>query len=251
MKSRTWKYVAALTVVAALVIPGWLHAQDPENHNKRQTHYTVQALGSLGGTSCCQSETINNRGWVDGSSNIAGDQSLHPFLWIDGRMTDLGTLGGPNSNVGGMNEVGDVTVGGSDTGTPDPLGEDFCSYGTHQTCLSFVWHNGTRTLVPTLGGNNNDVATINNRGQVLAFAETATPDSTCIPPQVLGFEAFIWEPKSGDIRELPPLPGDSVSAGFGMNENGDVAGTSGICANVSSAISKRPPHRTLAKRQPD
>ena len=54
-------------------------------------------------------------------------------------MLDLGTLGGPHANVGGMNDHGIVTVGGSDTGTPDPLGEDFCGYGTHQTCLSFIW----------------------------------------------------------------------------------------------------------------
>ena len=54
-------------------------------------------------------------------------------------MTDLGTLGGPNASAGGMNEVGDVTVGGSDTGIPDPLGEDFCGFGTHQTCLSFAF----------------------------------------------------------------------------------------------------------------
>ena len=155
-----------------------------------------QTLGSLGGTNCCLVIEINNRDWVDGTSNLAGDHNFHPFLWVDGQMTDLGTLRGPNASAGGLNDRGDVTVGGSDTGIPDPLGEDFCGFGTFQVCLSYVWHEGKRALIPTLGGNNNDVNTINNRGQVLAFAETASPDPTCTPPQVLGFEAFIWNRKA-------------------------------------------------------
>jgi probable HAF family extracellular repeat protein len=231
----TTTYIVAATVFVAFAIPVRLRAQNQEKQSDTQTRYTVRALGSLGGTSCCQSETINNLGWVDGNSDLAGDQNFHPFLWRDGQMIDLGTLGGPNSNAGGMNELGDVTVGGSDTGIPDPLGEDFCHYGTYQTCLSFLWHNGRRTLVPTLGGNNNDVATINNHRQVLVIAETANADPTCTAPQVLGFEGFIWEPRTGGIRKLPPLFGDSVSGGFGMNESGDVTGASGICADVSSA----------------
>lgn len=235
MKSRFLMCFAAMTLLTALVMSVRLAAQDQQQHPTKQSHYTVQTLGSLGGTNCCLVIEINNRDWVDGTSNLAGDQNFHPFLWVDGQMTDLGTLGGPNASAGGLNDRGDVTVGGSDTGIPDPLGEDFCGFGTFQICLSYVWHKGKRTLIPTLGGNNNDVNTINNRGQVLAFAETASPDPTCIPPQVLGIEAFIWEPKSGEIHTLPPLAGDSVSVGFGMNESGEVAGTSGICANISAA----------------
>jgi hypothetical protein len=36
-----------------------------------------------------------------------------------------------------MNDHGDVTVGGSDTGIPDPLGEDACGF-PHPSDLSFV-----------------------------------------------------------------------------------------------------------------
>ena len=235
MRFKALTLLAAMTLWIALTMPVRLAAQDEQQHPTKRTHYTVQTLGSLGGTSCCLVIEVNNREWVDGTSNLAGDQSFHPFLWVDGKMRDLGTLGGPNASVGGLDDRGDVTVGGSDTGIPDPLQEDFCGFGTFQTCLSYVWHKGNKTLVPTLGGNNNDVNTVNNRGQVLAFAETAIPDPTCIPPQVLGFEAFIWEPKSGEIHRLPPLAGDSASVGFGMNENGQVAGTSGICADIGSA----------------
>jgi probable HAF family extracellular repeat protein len=193
--------------------------------------YAVRSLGSLGGTSCCLVVTNNDRGWVNGTSNLPGDKNFHPFLWRNGVMQDLGTLGGPNSSVGGMNDRGDVTVGGSDTGKPDPLGEDFCGYGTHQTCLSFVWHRGQRILIPNLGGNNNDVNTINNNDVVLTVGETKVHDPTCIAPQVLGFEAFTWELPTNDMHRLPPLRGDSVSIAFDVNNRGDASGYSGVCGH--------------------
>lgn len=194
--------------------------------------YSVIELGSFGGTNCCLVVTVNNRGWVDGTSNLPGDHNFHPFLWVRGNMMDLGTLGGPNASAGGMNERGDVTVGGSDAGTLDPLGEDACGFGTFQTCRSYVWRDGMRRLVPTLGGNNNDVNTINNRRHVLAFAETAIADPTCKSPQVLGYEAFIWNPSEGNIRRLPPLSGDSTSIGFDMNNHDEAAGLSGACGHA-------------------
>jgi probable HAF family extracellular repeat protein len=231
MKSIARKCLASVVLLAALAAPIPLAAQNQPEHQKKQTHYTVINLGSLGGTNCCLVITNNNRGWVDGTSNLAGDQSSHPFLWKDGTMQDLGTLGGPNGSVGGMNDVGDVTVGGSDTGIPDPLGEDACGFGTFQTCLSFIWYKGQRIPVPTLGGNNGDVSTINNKGLVLGFAETANPDPTCIAPQVLGHEAFIWDPGKNDIHRLPPLTGDSASVAFGMNNIGQATGFSGGCGS--------------------
>jgi probable HAF family extracellular repeat protein len=231
MKSAS-EYIVATVAFAALAIPVWLYGQDQEN--QKQTRYSVQVLGSLGGTSCCGVSAvgdviINDRRWVDGTSNLAGDLNFHPFLWIDGQMTDLGTLGGPNASAGGMNDVGDVTVGGADTKTPDPLGENWCGFGTGLICRSFFWHDGRRTLVPTLGGNNGDVSTITNAGLVLGFAETADHDVTCVTPQVLGFKAFVWNPDQSEIRVFPPLPGDTATAAFAINEHGDVTGFSGIC----------------------
>jgi len=50
-------------------------------------------LGTLGGTMGFAT-AINNRGQVVGQSNMAGDQTAHPFLWGRGKLKDLGTLGG-------------------------------------------------------------------------------------------------------------------------------------------------------------
>ena len=235
--SDSRRYVFVICIGIAIVAGcGSQQIGQPPPAPQKKLYYVVQNIGSFGGTGCCNVVTDNDRGWVNGTSNLPGNKSFHPFLWRNGTLKDLGTLGGPNASVGGMNDQGDVTVGGSDTGTPDPLGEDYCGFGTHQTCLSYVWHEGKRTLIPTLGGNNNDVNTINNHGLVLAFAETTIHDPSCIAPQVLGYEAFTWEPATGKIHRLPPLKGDSVSVAFDMNDRGDAAGYSGVCGNGGGNI---------------
>ena len=37
------------------------------------------------------------------------------------------------------------------------------------------------------------------------------------PYQIFQIEGVVWEP-GGQIRELPPLPGDTISFAFGINE---------------------------------
>src|SRR5262249_60145649 len=60
--------------------------------------YQVVNLPSLGGT-ISRGNSVNDRGWVSGYSNLAGNQTRHATLWIHGENTDLPTLGGPNGNV--------------------------------------------------------------------------------------------------------------------------------------------------------
>jgi probable HAF family extracellular repeat protein len=217
--------VKSLVLVAAL-LPGV--AQGGE--------YRVANLPSLGGT-ISRGNSINNRGWVAGYSNLAGDQSRHAVLWLDESIFDLGTLGGPNSSVAWpvKNNRG-LLVGISQTSTPDPLGERWsCSAffpaatATGYTCLGFVWEKGVMRALPTLGGNNGFAAAANNRGQIAGWAENTVQDPTCVPPQVLQFRAVLWGPKHDQIQELPPLPGDTSSAATAINNRGQVVGISGTC----------------------
>jgi probable HAF family extracellular repeat protein len=198
--------------------------------------YRVTNLASLGGTTSAGS-SINNRGWVAGSSNLAGDQAQHAALWTRGSVIDLGTLGGPNSGVlwPVKNDRGIIT-GISQTSQPDPLGERWsCSAffpaatATGHQCLGFVWQDGAMRPLPTLGGTNGFATGANNRGEIVGWAENTVHDPTCVPPQVLQFRAVIWGPRLGQIRELPPLPGDTVSAATALNNRGQVVGISGIC----------------------
>jgi probable HAF family extracellular repeat protein len=197
--------------------------------------YEVTNLAGLGGTSSA-GNGINNRGWIAGTSDLAGDQTEHAALWIDGSLTDLGTLGGPNSGVlWPVKDERGIVAGISQTAQPDPLGERWsCSAffpaatATGYQCLGFVWQDGVMRPLPTLGGTNGFATGVNNRGEIVGWAENTVHDSTCVAPQVLQFRAVVWEPKGGLI-ELPPLPGDTVSAATAINDRGQVVGISGIC----------------------
>jgi probable HAF family extracellular repeat protein len=170
-----------------------------------------------------------------GSANLAGDQSEHAYLWRDGIKTDLGTLGGPNSseqwpvkdNRGLIAAVGE-------TSNVDPLGENFCGFNTGFTCLGFLWQDGQKTPLPTLGGNNGQALGVNNQGQVVGYAENNIQDPNCVPPQVLDIRAVIWSPKAGEIRQLPPLPGDTISGATGINDREQVVGVSGLCSDLTA-----------------
>ena len=202
-------------------------AQVENRHSQDQTRYRVVDLGTLGGTSSA-GWGINDRGWVSGVSSLPGDAQSRAFLWRRGVMTDLGTLGGPNSwSYFPLNERGTVT-GGAETSSLDPMGEDFCGLGTYLTCLPVVWRNGSIAPLPLLGGGNGAAFGLNNRGQVAGEAETNVVESTCVSPQVLQFKPVIWD-RHG-IHELPTFPGDPVGAALAINDRGDAVGWSGTCA---------------------
>jgi probable HAF family extracellular repeat protein len=198
--------------------------------------YTVTNLASLGGTASSGS-SIDNRGWIAGSSNLAGDQMQHAALWRGGVLTDLGTLGGPDSGVlwPVENDRG-LVAGISQTAQADPLGERWsCSAffpaptAVGHQCLGFAWQDGVMRPLPTLGGTNGFATGSNNRGEIVGWAENTAHDPTCVPPQVLQFRAVEWGPGPGEIRELPPLPGDTVSSATALNNRDQVVGISGIC----------------------
>ena len=62
-------------------------------------HYAVVKLGTLGGLSSNGCGGVTNNGWVSGDSSLPGDYTEHDFVWRDGVIMDLGTLGGANSST--------------------------------------------------------------------------------------------------------------------------------------------------------
>jgi probable HAF family extracellular repeat protein len=240
MKSRS--LFRNLIVSSALVaIPLLVIAQQGQRKNVVHfPHYTVTDLGVLGAGTNATAFDTNDVGWVAGSSNLTAGGPQHAFVWYGhGPLKDLGTLGGAacplcNSAADGPNLLGETAIG-SEISTPDPDGEDFCAYGTHLQCRGVVSRNGKLIALRNLpGGRNANAFGINDLGQLVGFAENGIRDSTCAtttPFQVFRFEAVEWEP-SGTIRELPPLTkkGDTVAFAMGINNLGQVVGSSGTCA---------------------
>jgi probable HAF family extracellular repeat protein len=204
--------------------------------SQHEQQYSITDLPSLGGTNS-RANSINNRSWLAGYSNLAGNQSRHAALWRHGALTDLGTLGGPNSAVTwSVKSDSGIIAGIAQTATPDPLGEAWSSAAfypppnnTGFINLGFVWENGTMQALPTLGGNNGFATGANSRGQIVGWAENSVHDPTCVPPQQLQFRPVVYGPGANQIRELPLPAGDTSGAATGINEQGQAVGISGIC----------------------
>jgi probable HAF family extracellular repeat protein len=218
--------VAVFAFLATLAIPAVMNAQE-SLRQPTKARYAVKDLGTLGG-SAAEPGGISNTDWVEGWSLLPGDAFSHVFLWHDGVMRDLGTLGGPNSStVWRPNDEGDVG-GLSEISTPDPNGEDFCGFGDNLVCLAFYWHNGRMTAQPTLGGPNASGFGVNDLGELAGTAENNVIEPTCAAfGGVLQYKPVIW--KGGHIYQLPTLPGDPVGVAYAINNNGQAVGNSGQC----------------------
>src|SRR5580765_6997160 len=99
----------ALTIFAQAFVPKLSAQGDLNTKNNppqyrladmgRHIHYHIVELRTLGGT-FTQPGGINDRGEIEGWSELAGDNVQHAFLLSHGRLIDIPTLGGPNSIAG-------------------------------------------------------------------------------------------------------------------------------------------------------
>jgi probable HAF family extracellular repeat protein len=252
MKSSSSILLAA-AVMFSLATPVWLSAQGSPDAKIPPPRYSVTDLGTLPGGTFSQATFLNNNGLVTGISTTA-DGTQHAVLWQKGSIVDIAKHlpAGINSGAFAVNESGQVLIQ-AETTTKDPNNENFCTYFTGLTCRAFLWQNGRLTLLPTLGGYNNTVSLLNNRGEAIGIAETGIRDPNCpsVPaatgsgPQSLDFEAVIWGPTLGQIQPLPPLPGDSVGMAFGINDLGQIVGGTGLCSNTILPGPAVAPHAVL------
>jgi probable HAF family extracellular repeat protein len=164
-------------------------------------------LGTLGGT-CGVPYDLSNRGQVVGISNLAGDQTGHPFLWDKGTLSDLGTLGGSFGLAEGINDAGEVV--GVATNEND------------QANLAFLWKDGVMTNLGTLNGDDCSWAFhINSKGQIVGISYP------CASPVFPNFHGFLWQ--NGFMTELNVFapPGSSLTTwgdGIFINDRGEIAG---------------------------
>jgi probable HAF family extracellular repeat protein len=161
-------------------------------------------VGSLGGT-LGFTNAMNNRDQVVGDSDLAGDLTVHPFLWDRGVLTDLGTLGGDNGHALWINNAGEVV------GEADLPGS--------QNHHAFLWKNGVITDLGTLGSTSH-AEVINSKGQVVGRSRLGDPTTRLQ-------HAFLWE-HGGPMIDLntliPANSGLELQDAIDINERGEIAG---------------------------
>jgi probable HAF family extracellular repeat protein len=131
--------------------------------------------------------------------------TIDPFLWKNGTMIDLGSLGGTVGSPLGFNNRGEV-VGVSNT-----VGDTF----SHP----FLWteHGGMRDL-GTLGGYTGVVNWINDPGDIVGKTDLPGP----LSPQ--DHHGVLW--RHGVQIDLGTFSEDSSSNAYYVNSRGQVVGTS-------------------------
>ena len=238
MKKVSQTLVISLTAVCCGVSPASMLAQKLAQM-KPKLQYQVSDLPGLGGTSN-GGNSINDQTWVAGYARQL-DRNRHAALWRGSSLTDLGTLGGPNSSVTwNVKNTAGIIVGISQTADPEPLGEAWSSAAFYSTPnnvgyinLGFIWEDGQGSMrgLPNFPGGNNSFATgANNLHEAVGWAENAIHDPTCVSPQVLQFRPAMWALGPPDtIQELPLISGDTSGAATAINDAGQIVGISGIC----------------------
>jgi probable HAF family extracellular repeat protein len=223
----------------------------------------MRDLGTLGGPDASAS-FVNDHGQVAGFSYTdsavnpsTGVPTTHPFLWENGKMTDLGTLGGTLSGSpllitsGSLNNRGDVagastlagdlfqhpflwtkseglkdlgTLGGT-FGYANWVNDSREVVGTatnlnDQALHAFFWRDGVMTDLQTVGSDpDSEAKSVNSQGQVVGASFDLAAN--------IDLHGFLWE-NGGPIVDLntlvPPSSGVTITNAFDINDRGEIAG---------------------------
>jgi probable HAF family extracellular repeat protein len=180
-------------------------------------------LGTLGGkNSSINWNGINDPGEAVGMSETSvsdpdGEDvcgfgthlTCSPFLWQNGIMSALPTVGGNNGQASAINNRGQV-AGYAENGIADST----CPQGVENFMvdLPVMWDNGIATALPTINGDPDGVAFgLNNRGQAVGYSGTCTAANY----------AVVWE--NGTATKLRDL-GDPGGIAFAINDHNQVVG---------------------------
>ena len=155
------------------------------------------------------------------------------FLWQDGWMIPLPTLGGYNGAASAINNQG-VVAGNAETATTDSTCPPYDpSQGQYQVLQDkpVVWENGHIKELPTYGGDPDGYAiAINNHGQVAGGSGTCSTNDPVIGLYFSPIHALLWD--HGKVINLGSLGGAFGNQAHGMNNRGQVVGASDLAGDA-------------------
>ena len=219
----------------------------------KQSHATVWFMGfkvdlaipGLGGLNSLAS-SVNDKGQVVGAaqSTVANGEDFCgfnaygvarsstaclPFLFQNGAMAKLPTLGGPNGMANWINNAGEA-VGWAETAEPDP--DKSCGV------LQFkpvVWGTGSTRMLPTFPGDPDGVAaSMNDRGQIVGATGTCSAFNPNSGLNLVEKHAMLWE--NGMAINLGNLGGSGQNGGHhacAINNRGHVVGHSDLTGDTT------------------
>jgi len=198
---------------------------------------SLDTLGTLGGpNSAVLWPGIANNGLVAGIAETGAPDTLHEewsctaffpsitgkicrgFVWENGVMTAMPTLGGDQSFATGVNPRGQV-VGWAETAVHDPT----CNAPQVLQFRAVLWDpkKGSLQQLRPLAGDSTSAATaINSKGQVVGISG----DCDIAVGQLSARHSVIWN--NGVPTNIGDLGGDAWHTPMDINEQGDVVGFS-------------------------
>ncbi|MHC4070054.1 MAG: hypothetical protein ACYSR8_10870 [Planctomycetota bacterium] len=169
--------------------------------------YAIRDLGTLESDPESKAFGINDYGQVVGySGNVQGPEAgRRAFLWDNGTMLNLGTLGGNHSEAYAINNHSQV-VGRSNLSSAE------------WDVRGFVWENGLMIDLGTLQGGWTEAHGINNLAQVVGYT---------------GADAFILE--NGSMSSLSNGSPTDYGRAYAINNAGQIVGFSSGSGGVATA----------------
>jgi probable HAF family extracellular repeat protein len=159
--------------------------------------------------------------------------ACRPFLWQDGVMTKLPTLGGDNGFAYMINNRG-VVAGIAETDATDPASG--CPVNQFEPV---IWENGKiHPLPPSHGDSDGVAAQINDKGQVVGASGTCGSFNPNTGLYLVENHAVLWE--NGTVTDLGNLGGNGGPVGnagnhaCAINNRGQVVGHSELGDSLAS-----------------
>jgi uncharacterized membrane protein len=162
-----------------------------------------------------------------------------PFLWQEGVMTALPTLKDKNGKSGSNGAANVINSSGEVAGLAENTTLD-------KTCPAYdpalgqtqkfqtkpvIWTHAQIHELPTLGGDLDGVAlAINERGQVAGGSGDCAPFNPASFLYIQPVHAILWE--NGKPTDLMSLGGTTGNLAYGVNNRGEVAGTSDLAGDA-------------------